>query len=79
MYVYIKHIYKPICNYVYLHTYKNIGVQGEHFRYCQWYPMVLDIIKSKIFYPTISKVTWKAPTNICKVSFPSKGVELIAP
>ena len=28
MYVYIKHIYKPICNYVYLHTYKNIGVQN---------------------------------------------------
>ena len=39
--------------------------------------MALDIIDSKIFKPPISKAKRKAATNISKISFPNKGVELI--
>ena len=39
--------------------------------------MVLDIIEFKLFKPPISKVKRKAPTNICKISFLNKCVELV--
>ena len=39
--------------------------------------LALDIAEFKIFKPTISKAKKKAPTNICKICFLNKGVELI--
>ena len=39
--------------------------------------MALDIIESKASKSMISKTKRKAPTNICKISFLNKGVELI--
>ena len=39
--------------------------------------MAPDIIESKIFKRLTAQVKRKAPTNICKVFFLKKGVELI--
>ena len=38
--------------------------------------LVLVIVESRIYKPTISKSKRKIPTNICKISFPNKGVKL---
>ena len=37
----------------------------------------MDIIETKIFKLKISKAKRKVPTNICKISFLNKAVELI--
>ena len=62
---------------------KNIAVLLQdnlddlHNLYIQWSSPALDIIESKIFKPSISKAKRKAPTNICKISFLNKALELI--
>ena len=45
--------------------------------YFQQYSLSVDIIETKIFKLKISKAKRKAPTNICKISFLNKAVELI--
>ena len=42
----------------------------------KWNIATLDIIKSKIFKEIPSKLKHKVPTNICKIFFDKKGVEL---
>ena len=46
-------------------------------RYYQWYRTCLDIIECKLYRPPKVKVCKKAPTNMCKIFFCNKGVELV--
>ena len=45
--------------------------------YCQWYSIALHIMEFKIFKRRIFKAKRKTRTNICKISFLSKDVELV--
>ena len=43
----------------------------------QLYSLNLDVTESTTFKQTIPKAKRKAPTNVCKIPFLNKGVELI--
>ena len=55
----------------------NINTDDEYVKYSHWYTCCLDIIECKLYKPPKKKVKKATPSNICKVFFCNKGVEMI--
>ena len=56
--------------------YDEIAKSTFNQNYLQWHLTAIDIIESKIYKPPV-KFKRKAPSNICKIVFENKGIEMI--
>ena len=66
----IKSFLKHTCN-------DFLSSKADSFPNQQWYEMLLDLIKSRIYNPPVSKTTKTKPKNLIKLHFVNKGMDMI--